>query len=147
MVVPSRDRLFHTAYSDWSWDGTPTFVTTDAAYHSWHLVFDKILREVEQKRLLPALEQLVTGLLDNAVAALEAGGHADLATALSELAAELAPEGYPAIHHSQSFRDAYQPAYRVVVAELAIAAGWCPGHAAEADPERDRRRHGSPDRD
>jgi hypothetical protein len=68
VVMPSRDRLFHEAYIGLDWDGTPTFVTTDAAYHSWHLVFDKILREVEQQRLLPALEELTTGLRRNAKA-------------------------------------------------------------------------------
>ena len=68
VVVPSRTRLFHDAYQDLSGGGTPSFVTTDAAYHSWHLVFDKILREVEQKRLLPALEQLVKGMRKNAAA-------------------------------------------------------------------------------
>ena len=68
VVVPSRTRLFHDVYVDLSGGGTPTFVTTDAAYHSWHLVFDKILREVEQQRLLPALEQLVKGMRKNAAA-------------------------------------------------------------------------------
>ena len=67
VIVPSRLRLFHDAYGDMSWDGTPTFVTTDAAYHTWHLVFDKILREVEQQRLLPALEELLGGMRANAL--------------------------------------------------------------------------------
>ena len=30
----------------------------------------------------------------------------------------LAAQGYPAVRHSQSFRDAYRPAYRVVAIEL-----------------------------
>ncbi len=68
VIVPSRERLFHDVYSDYSWDGTPTFVTTDAAYHTWHLVFDKLLRETEQRRLLPALERLVEGMRQNAAA-------------------------------------------------------------------------------
>ena len=41
--------------------GRPVFVTTDAAYHHWHLVFDKVLRDVEQLELLPELESLLTG--------------------------------------------------------------------------------------
>lgn len=32
--------------------------------------------------------------------------------------ARIAQEGYPAIHHSESFRNAYQPAYRVVAVDL-----------------------------
>lgn len=66
VIVPAQLRLFHDAYSDQYGTGTPVFVTTDAAYHSWHLVFDKILRDVEQGRLLPALEQLVEDMRRNA---------------------------------------------------------------------------------
>ncbi len=68
VIVPSRHRLFHDAYPGWAALGTPAFVTTDAAYHTWHLVFDKLLREVEQRRLLPTLEQLVVGMRQNAMA-------------------------------------------------------------------------------
>ena len=35
------------------------FLTTDAAYNVWHLAFDKILRETEQQKLLPVLEDMV----------------------------------------------------------------------------------------
>jgi len=66
VIVPAQLRLFHDAYSDQYGTGTPVFVTTDAAYHTWHLVFDKILRDIEQERLLPALEQLVKGMRQNA---------------------------------------------------------------------------------
>ena len=62
VIVPSELRLFHDAYSAQYGTDTPVFVTTDAAYHAWHLVFDKILRDVEQQRLLPALEELVGGM-------------------------------------------------------------------------------------
>ena len=62
VIVPSDLRLFHEAYEDQFGSGTPVFVTTDVAYHAWHLVFDKILRDVEQEELLPALEELVIGL-------------------------------------------------------------------------------------
>lgn len=39
------------------------FVTTDAAYHVWHQVFDKILRDAEQRELLPVLERMVGSLV------------------------------------------------------------------------------------
>jgi len=32
--------------------------------------------------------------------------------------ARIAQDGYPAIHHSEAFRNAYQPAYRVVAVDL-----------------------------
>ncbi len=43
-------------------------MTTDVAYHEWHLAFDKVLRDLEQSRLLPTLTTLVSGLLDAAAA-------------------------------------------------------------------------------
>lgn len=53
-------------------------------------------------------------------------GRRDLADRLRELSAELAVEGYPAIHHSGGYTAACSPAYRVVRLDLAIANGWCP---------------------
>jgi len=38
----------------------------------------------------------------------------------------LAAGGYPAVGHSERYRNAFKPAYRVVVLELARAKGWCP---------------------
>jgi hypothetical protein len=63
VVVPSDLRLFHFAYQGNVYEGWPVFVTTDVAYHVWHLVFDKILRSLEQEVLLPQLETLVDGML------------------------------------------------------------------------------------
>jgi hypothetical protein len=68
VVVPADLRLFHFAYQGNAYEGWPVFVTTDAAYHTWHLVFDKLLRNLEQQVLLPKLEKLVSGLLEAAQA-------------------------------------------------------------------------------
>ena len=62
-VVPSGSGLFQAEYEGNIYGGWPVYVTTDAAYNAWHLAFDKILRDLEQKVLLPKLEQLVTGLV------------------------------------------------------------------------------------
>jgi hypothetical protein len=64
VVVPGDMRLFHFAYQGSEYGGWPVFVTTDAGYHAWHLVFDKVLRTLEQEVLLPKLETLVGGLLE-----------------------------------------------------------------------------------
>jgi hypothetical protein len=64
VVVPADFRLFHFAYQGNVYEGWPVLVTTDAAYHVWHLVFDKVLRSLEQEVLLPRLEALVTGLVE-----------------------------------------------------------------------------------
>ena len=66
VVVPEQFRLFHHAYDEQYYEGTPVYVTTDAAYHAWHQVFDKTLRELETRRLSPALAKLLEGMLKNA---------------------------------------------------------------------------------
>ena len=66
VVVPEEFRLFHHAY-DWQlYSSTPVFVTTDVAYHAWHQVFDKTLRDLETGQLAPALDALLTGMRKNA---------------------------------------------------------------------------------
>ncbi|MBI3648817.1 MAG: DUF3160 domain-containing protein [Actinobacteria bacterium] len=65
-IVPGDTKLMFQTYTaapnvDW-----PVFVTTDAAYHQWHLTFDKVLRSIEQDVLLPKLETLAGGMLRNA---------------------------------------------------------------------------------
>ena len=66
VIVPSDMPRFSAAYDTQMYSGTPVFMTTDAAYDAWHLVFDKVLRSVEAKVLLPRLEELVTAMLANA---------------------------------------------------------------------------------
>ncbi len=66
VVVPADIRLFQYAYEGNTYAGWPVFVTTDVAYHEWHQLFDKTLRDLEQNVLLPKLEKLVSGSLDAA---------------------------------------------------------------------------------
>jgi hypothetical protein len=65
-VVPADFKLFQYAYEGNDYEGWPVFVTTDVAYHEWHLVFDKLLRSLEQQVLLPKLDQLVSMGLQSA---------------------------------------------------------------------------------
>ncbi len=67
VVVPEEFRLFHHAYDEQFYEGTPVFLTTDAAYNAWHLVFDKTLRDIETRKLSPALEKLLKGWRKNAM--------------------------------------------------------------------------------
>ncbi len=78
VIVPGETRLFHEAYHFDEYDPQPLFVTTDAAYHVWHLAFDKVLRDTEQRVLLPILEQFVLGSLDAARAQQEQLAGTDL---------------------------------------------------------------------
>jgi hypothetical protein len=56
---------------------------------------------------------------------LHSSGQKELATQLEQLGRNLAAEGYPMTHHSPVYIEAYQPAYRVVAADLAAEHGWC----------------------
>lgn len=66
VVMPEDFRLFHNAYEEQLYEGTPVFVTTDAAYHVWHQVFGKLLRDLETSTLSPILDDLLTGMRRNA---------------------------------------------------------------------------------
>ena len=59
VVVPAESNQLHYDYQGGSYQGWPLYVTTDAAYHIWHLTFDSILRHVEQDKLSPALRSLL----------------------------------------------------------------------------------------
>ncbi len=95
VVVPGFDRLFHNNYEPVIYDPYPVFVTTDAAYHVWHLVFSKALRELEEGVLLPMLEDLLVGLLEASriqeaeLAGSPLGEHATRATEWFQAAGEL----------------------------------------------------------
>ncbi len=89
-------RFFHDGYKASAYDSfDPLFVTTDAIYHSWHLVFDRVLRDTEQQRLLPVLEDLLVGAVDAArvqetsLSGTELAEAAHRATAYYEAAATL----------------------------------------------------------
>ncbi|RPI25887.1 MAG: DUF3160 domain-containing protein [Actinobacteria bacterium] len=68
VVVASGYTQFHEAYGSVEvYRRQPLFVTTDAAYHYWHLAFAKALRDTEQQVLLPVLEDFALRLRDLAV--------------------------------------------------------------------------------
>jgi len=64
-------------------------------------------------------------VLKLAASYLGCAGRGELTPALEFLAAELRDRGFPAIHHSRAYIEAYRPAYRVVDEDLAAAHGWC----------------------
>ncbi|MBN1350351.1 DUF3160 domain-containing protein [candidate division KSB1 bacterium] len=54
-------------YNECREQGIPVFVTTDAMLHTFHLCFDRILMDIEQKRFYKDLHNLLTALLDHAL--------------------------------------------------------------------------------
>ena len=63
--------------------------------------------------------------LDLAVRWLPSQERSDLSLELQQFAREMKRQGYPAVHHSAAYVEAYKPAYRVVEASMAAAYGWC----------------------
>lgn len=63
--------------------------------------------------------------LDLVVQWLQTDSRQDLGKDLHELARTMAKEGYPPVHHSAAYRQAYQPAYRVIEGSIASTHGWC----------------------
>ena len=54
---------FYQAYESVRYDETPVFVTTDSIYHVYHLVFDKMLRDLERDSFIPAIKELTSTMV------------------------------------------------------------------------------------
>lgn len=67
VITPARWRQFDAAYEQGRYADQPTFVTTDSMLHIYHLVFDKMLRDLERESLAPATKKMVGLLLSDAV--------------------------------------------------------------------------------
>jgi hypothetical protein len=83
---------------------------------------DAFVASANEERGTPHTMQVVLSL---AAKYLGCAGRGELAPALETLAAELGEQGYPAIHHTEAYLEAYRPAYRVVLESLAAEHTWC----------------------
>ncbi len=68
VVKPAGWRQFHNIYEKLEYDELPVFATTDAVLHVYHLLFDKLLRELERDQLAAAIESFTTAMVDAAEA-------------------------------------------------------------------------------
>lgn len=59
-------QLFHL-YEDNDYKDIPSFVTTDSVLQLYHIFFDFTLRTVEEKGLVPVLERMTEGMLNDSV--------------------------------------------------------------------------------
>ncbi len=62
VVVPNGWDEFYQVYENGRYREMPLYITTDAVYHIYHLVFGKLLRDLEQEKFAPNLEALIIGL-------------------------------------------------------------------------------------
>ncbi|HEY0378588.1 MAG TPA: DUF3160 domain-containing protein [Pyrinomonadaceae bacterium] len=60
----AQKQLFHV-YEDNDYRDLPSFVTTDAVLHLYHIFYDFTLRTVEEQSLAPVLRRLTEGMLED----------------------------------------------------------------------------------
>lgn len=62
--VPGKYREFYQIYESMRYNYDQlAFITTDAVFHVYHLLFDKILRDLERETFIPDLEILTSAML------------------------------------------------------------------------------------
>ena len=61
--VPGQYQEFYQIYEQIRYTETPVFVTTDSIYHVYHLIFDKMLRDLETGYFIASLKTLTTTML------------------------------------------------------------------------------------
>ncbi len=62
-VKKSQYKQLFDVYNSCTWNGTPIFVTTDAVLHTYHVLFDRILAEIEMKKFVAELNALTENLI------------------------------------------------------------------------------------
>ena len=67
VVLPGGDPEYFQTYEMNQYSQIPSFVTTDAMLHNYHLYFDHLLRMVEEKSLVPDLRQLTETMLSSSI--------------------------------------------------------------------------------
>ncbi|MBN2082910.1 DUF3160 domain-containing protein [bacterium] len=61
-VRPQEYEEFSDFYAGYEYDDQPLFVTVDSVLHVYHLLFDKLLRDLEDEKFYSHLEQITTAL-------------------------------------------------------------------------------------
>jgi hypothetical protein len=61
---PGQYREFYQIYEYGRYDFRPVFITTDSIYHVYHLLFDKMLRDLERDSFIATLNSLTSTMLD-----------------------------------------------------------------------------------
>ena len=61
--VPGQYREFYQIYENGRYSDMPVFITTDSVYHVYHLLFDKMLRDLETQYFITGLKSLTSTML------------------------------------------------------------------------------------
>ena len=68
VVAPAQWLEFFQVYENARYSEIPVFVTTDSVYHVYHLIFDKMLRDLEHEHFEPDIRALTAACLRSAQA-------------------------------------------------------------------------------
>jgi len=63
VVAPAEWLEFFQVYENNRYDDVPSFITTDSVYHVYHLLFDKMLRDLEREHFAPDIAALTRACL------------------------------------------------------------------------------------
>jgi len=63
VVVPGYDDEFFPLYENNRYSYKPSFITTDSMLHNYHLMFDFLLKQLEEQQITAELKQLNTKML------------------------------------------------------------------------------------
>jgi hypothetical protein len=66
VVNPAMWLEFFQLYESTRYEDLPVFVTSDSIYHVYHLLFNKLLRDLEREQLAPTIERLTAALVEAA---------------------------------------------------------------------------------
>jgi len=61
--VPGMYREFYQIYESFRYSDQPLFITTDAVFHIYHLIFDKMLRDLETTHFIATLNSLTNAMI------------------------------------------------------------------------------------
>ena len=67
VVKPSYNNEFFPLYESNRYSYTPSFITTDSMLHNYHLMFDFLLKQLEEQKLVTELKQLNANMLSEAL--------------------------------------------------------------------------------
>ena len=63
VVSPGQEKEFFTVYEKARYANVPIFITSDSLLHTYHLMFDKVLRTAEREYFIPLLRAMNSALL------------------------------------------------------------------------------------
>ncbi|NEO21090.1 DUF3160 domain-containing protein [Moorena sp. SIO4A5] len=74
-------RMFYRIYSN----DLPVFVSADSILHAWHMSYDAMLKELEEKVLAPSLEKILQGMAETIPVAAKEYGNGELESSLKDV--------------------------------------------------------------